>query len=168
MTLSKDDPVVKEWQRLLRYARETTAVLDADLVRDREISLEDYDVLFQLQGAGGALRMTDLTLAVLITKSSCTRLVDRLVSRGLVERKTSEGDRRSVQVQITKQGRAVLRRAALTHLRGIDAVFASRLTDRDLSDLRRILNHLATQHEAPDFIDSSAEEPRKPFHLISR
>jgi DNA-binding MarR family transcriptional regulator len=148
MTLRADDPAVLEWRRLLRFVREATAVLDSDLSRDREISLEEYDVLFQLQEAGSTLRMTDLTNAVLITKSSCTRLVDRLVSRGMVERKTSESDRRSVQVQTTKQGRAVLRRAALTHLHGIDAVFASRLTTRDHTDLHRILNHLATHHVA--------------------
>ena len=75
-------------------------------------------------------------------KSSCTRLVDRLVAKGLVERNTGE-DRRSIHVQTTKVGRSVLRRAALTHLRGIDVVFASRLKDRDLSDLNRILDHLS-------------------------
>jgi DNA-binding MarR family transcriptional regulator len=150
MTLRADDPTVLDWRRLLRYVREATAVLDADLSRDRDVSLEEYDVLFQLQEAGGTLRMTDLTLAVLITKSSCTRLVDRLVLRGLVERSVSETDRRSVQVKTTKQGRAVLRRAALTHLHGIDALFTSRLTDRDLADLRRILKHLEIQNDAPD------------------
>jgi DNA-binding MarR family transcriptional regulator len=146
MTLRADDPTVNEWQRLLRYVRETTAVLDADLSRDRQISLEEYDVLFQLQEAGGTLRMTDLTHAVLITKSSCTRLVDRLVSRGLVERITSETDRRSIQVHTTKQGRAIMRRAAVTHLHGIDAVFTSRLTDRDQTDLHRIFDHLTNPH----------------------
>ncbi len=144
MPLHADDPTVWEWRRLLRYVRHATTVLQSDLSRDREISLEEYDVLFQLHEAGGTLRMTDLTLTVLITKSSCTRLVDRLVSSGLVERTTPEDDRRSVQVHTTKQGRAMLRRAALTHLRGINAVFASRLTERDVFDLKRILDHLAT------------------------
>jgi DNA-binding MarR family transcriptional regulator len=79
---------------------------------------------------------------------SCTRLIDRLVLRGLVERNVSETDRRSVYVTTTKQGRAVLRGAALTHLRGIDAMFTSRLTNRDLADLYRILKHLAMQDDA--------------------
>jgi DNA-binding MarR family transcriptional regulator len=143
MAIRPGDPALEEWRRLLRYLRESTTGLDADLVRDRNVSLEDYDVLVQLQEAGGALRMTDLSDAVLVTKSSCTRLVDRLVARGLVERRTSEEDRRSVEVHIAKQGSAVLRRAAVTHLRGIDTVFASRLNDRDLADLRRILDRLA-------------------------
>jgi DNA-binding MarR family transcriptional regulator len=143
MAIRPGDPALEEWRRLLRYLRESTTYLDAALVRDRDVSLEDYDVLVQLHEAGGTLRMTDLSDAVLVTKSSCTRLVDRLVARGLVERRTSEGDRRSIEVHIAKQGRAVLRRAAVTHLRGIDAVFASRLNDRDLADLRRILDCLA-------------------------
>lgn len=148
MTLRSGDPAVEEWRHLLWYVREATAVLDADLRNDRDLSLEDYDVLLQLQEAGGVLRMTDLGRAVLVTKSSCTRLVDRLVSRGLVERINNEGDRRSIEVQTTTLGRAVLRRAALTHLRGIDVAFASRLSDRDLSDLRRILDHLRRKNDA--------------------
>jgi DNA-binding MarR family transcriptional regulator len=145
MKLRAGDPEVNEWRRLLRYVREATATLDIDLTQSRNISLEDYDVLVQLEEAGGSLRMTDLGRAVLITRSSCTRLVDRLVTLGLVERTTNDGDRRSFEVQTTKQGRAVLRRAAVTHLQGIDAVFASRLNDRDLSDLRRILDRLTTR-----------------------
>jgi DNA-binding MarR family transcriptional regulator len=149
MTLRAGHPAVGEWRRLLWYVREATAALDADLRNERDLSLEDYDVLVQLHEAGGVLRMTDLGRAVLVTKSSCTRLVDRLVSRGLVERSTNEGDRRSIEVQTTALGRAVLRRAAVTHLRGIDVVFASRLSDRDLSDLGRILDRLTAQHVAP-------------------
>jgi DNA-binding MarR family transcriptional regulator len=138
MAPRSDDSSVQEWRRLLRFVREATAALDAQLRQDRQLSLEDYDVLFQL------------TRAVLITKSSCTRLVDRLVADGLVERSISEADRRSVEVRTTKQGRSVLRRAALTHLRGIGAVFASLLTDRDLADLHRILDHLTLQPQASE------------------
>jgi DNA-binding MarR family transcriptional regulator len=152
MTLRADDRSVQEWRRLLRFVREATTTLDAELREHRQLSLEDYDVLFQLEEAGGVLRMTELTRAVLVTKSSCTRLVDRLVADGLVERSISEADRRSVEVRTTKQGRSVLRRAAVTHLRGIDTVFASLLTDRDCADLHRILDHLETSHRASEVL----------------
>jgi DNA-binding MarR family transcriptional regulator len=118
------DHSLEEWQRLLRFVREATTSLDAELRRERDLSLEDYDVLFQLQQAGGVLRISELTRAVLVTKSSCTRLVDRLVALGMVERSIPEGDRRSVEVRTTQQGRSVLRRAAVTHVRGINAVLA--------------------------------------------
>jgi DNA-binding MarR family transcriptional regulator len=105
--------------------------------------------------------MTELTFAVLITKSSCTRLVDRLVTLGLVERTVPEGDRRAVEVRTTTQGRSVLRRAAVTHLRGINAVFTSPLTDRDLADLHRILDHLNAQREASEASEASNVSSRR-------
>ena len=142
MTIRPGDPVVHVWRRLLQYHHRATTALDAELTTERNLSLEEYDVLFQLQDAGSALRMSDLASAVLVTRSSCTRLVDRLQTRGFVERRASDEDRRSVTVSITSSGRAVLRRAATTHLRGVDSLFASRVDGRDLADLARILDRL--------------------------
>lgn len=133
---------IEQWQRLLRYQRLATLALDADLERDRAMSLEDYDVLFQLEAGGGSLRMSDLAEAALIARSSCTRVVDRLAARGWVERRAHEHDRRSVVVAVTPTGRSVLRRAAVTHVGGIGRVFADRLDERDLADLARILDRL--------------------------
>jgi DNA-binding MarR family transcriptional regulator len=142
MTIRPDDPAVLVWRRLLQFHRRATATLDAELATKRDLSLEEYDVLFQLHDAGSALRMSDLAEAVLVSRSSCTRLVDRLVGRGLVERVASDHDRRSITVSMTTAGRATLRRAAATHLRGIDSLFASRLDAADLADLERILVRL--------------------------
>ncbi len=142
MPIRPDDYALDVWRRLLQFHRRATSVLDADLAAERDLSLEEYDVLFQLHDAGSPLRMSHLAEAVLVTRSSCTRLVDRLVGRGLVERLAGEDDRRSITVSATKAGRALLRRAATTHLRGIDSLFASRLDARDLVDLERILTRL--------------------------
>jgi DNA-binding MarR family transcriptional regulator len=130
------------WQRLLRYHHVTQAVLDKDLQDRTSLRLEDYDVLFQLTASGGKLRMNDLAQRVLVTRSSCTRLVDRLVERGLVERRASVTDRRSVEVATTSAGRAALRRAAPTHLNGISRLFASRLGSGELAQLVAILERL--------------------------
>jgi DNA-binding MarR family transcriptional regulator len=148
VTLRASDPVVDLWQRLLRFERVAAMHLDAQLERERALSLEDYDVLYQLHAAGEPMRMSDLAAATLIARSSCTRVVDRLVERGWVERRAHAADRRSVVVALTPTGRQCLRRAAVTHLRGIDAVFASRLDAADLADLDRIVTRLATDRTA--------------------
>lgn len=132
------------WRRLLRYQRSAVSALDADLQTERSMSLEEYDVLFQLVDRGGSLRMSDLADAVLVTRSSCTRLVDRMERSGWVERRAVAEDRRAIEVAVTASGRASLRRAALTHVRGISERFVSRLDGRDLADLARILDHLET------------------------
>lgn len=142
MTLRPGDPAVAVWRGYLRFERAAALSLEADLQRERGMSLDDYDVLYQLNVADAPMRMSDLAAAALIARSSCTRVVDRLVGRAWVERGTADADRRSVVVALTGEGRATLRRAAVTHLRGIDTVFARRLGRDDIAALAGILDRL--------------------------
>jgi DNA-binding MarR family transcriptional regulator len=131
------------WRHLLQYHRRTVHALDEELRAARGLDLDEYDVLVQLAEAPPeGMRMGDLAAATLIARSSCTRLVDRLVRAGLVQRSSDRGDRRTVVVALTADGRAVLRRAALTHLDGVAARFADRLAPEDVAVLGRILARL--------------------------
>ena len=62
-------------------------------------ALEDYE---------GECRMGPLAAAALQSAASMTGIVDRLLERGLVERQRHPEDRRSVVVQLTDKGRALL------------------------------------------------------------
>lgn len=142
MTLRANDLAVQRWQQLLRYQKNAISRLSTDLGNAGTVSLGDYDVLYQLVAAGGTMRMSELAEATVIARSSCTRIVDRLVGAGLVERSSDENDARTVVAGVTPAGKAALRRAAVTHLKGIDVVFASRLSAQDLAALGRILDRL--------------------------
>ena len=63
--------------------------------------------------------MSDLAEAVLLSRPNCTRLVDRMVGAGLVERLPDPSDARVRWAQLTPEGRHRFRRAAPTHLAGI-------------------------------------------------
>jgi MarR family transcriptional regulator, 2-MHQ and catechol-resistance regulon repressor len=56
----------------------------------------------------GPLYMQDVAERLNVANSTVTRSVDRLVARGLVERRTGERDRRSVQIGLTASGRELL------------------------------------------------------------
>ena len=130
MSLNPSDPALAVWQDLLRFQRRATMRLDTDLQDHRGVTLDEYDVLFQLSAAA------------LIARSSCTRVVDRLADRGWVRREPNEQDRRSVEVTLTPEGKGALRRAAVIHLKGLDELFVSKLERTDLRDLERILGRL--------------------------
>jgi DNA-binding MarR family transcriptional regulator len=140
------------WRALLGWHRGTIDRLDADLVATHRVTLEEYDVMVQLaEASGGRLGMGELAAATLIARSSCTRVVDRLVVRGWVERVRDRADRRRVVVGLTASGRAGLRRCAITHLAGVHAAFSARLAPDDLAALRRVLSHLVpTSHQEAD------------------
>lgn len=110
------------WIHLLRFQRSALSRLDAELRAAHGIGLDAYDVLQQLTLAVEPLRMGDLTAALLIAPSSCTRIVGSLERSGLVERAADPTDRRAVRVSITEEGRVLRRRAAVTHVRGVRAL----------------------------------------------
>lgn len=61
--------------------------------------------------ARGPLRMSDLASCTQTSQASLTGIVDRLVERGLVVRERAGADRRVVEVALTPEGQAEMRRA---------------------------------------------------------
>jgi DNA-binding MarR family transcriptional regulator len=57
----------------------------------------------------GALTMNELSEAMEVASSTMTRMVDQLVSKGLVHRRPDKEDRRIVRVQLTAQGQVIRR-----------------------------------------------------------
>jgi len=136
----RTDPRLESWRTFLRAHARVIRELERELAAEEDLALTDYDVLVQLAAAPGRrLRMSELADALLLSRSGATRLVDRLVVGGLVERVMCEDDRRGQWAALTDLGHARLRRAAPTHLRGIAEHFLDRLTGEDLTALRRML-----------------------------
>ncbi len=69
----------------------------------------ELDVCLRLaRSPEGLLRMTDLAAQTTLTSSGITRVVDRLVERGLVSRRSCATDRRTTYAVITDTGRDLL------------------------------------------------------------
>jgi DNA-binding MarR family transcriptional regulator len=74
-----------------------------------------------------------------------TRLIDRLVRDGSVERDLCLTDARGAEAVLTQAGLTRLRNASGTHLRGIADHFVDAITDEDLASLdRAMLDVMAT------------------------
>jgi len=138
-----DEGELRAWQAFLRAHHVVTDTLDEELSREQDLPLGSYEVLLHLSWAPArALRMSDLADRVLLSRSGISRLVDRLASDGLVERHTCESDGRGVYAVLTEQGHRRLRRAAVTHLRGVREHFTDRLSPPELDELARLLRKL--------------------------
>ena len=127
------------WQALLRAHATLMRLLDQDLEKKTGLALADFDVLAQLAGAGGELRMTELAARALISRSGMTRRVARLVEDGLVLRAHSAADARGVVVSLTDAGVARVTETAPVHARGVFELFVSRLEDQELVVLESAL-----------------------------
>jgi DNA-binding MarR family transcriptional regulator len=130
---------LRAWRGLLKAHAALTTALDTDLQREHGLSVPAYEVLMFVGDAdGGKLRMADIAERVLLSRSGLTRLVDRLVQDGLVERRACADDGRGSFALLTPAGRAKLDAARRTHLEGVRRLFLDRFSpaeQRQLGDL---------------------------------
>jgi MarR family 2-MHQ and catechol resistance regulon transcriptional repressor len=131
-------------------------------VASQGMGLSDFGVLEALLHKG-PLPIKELGAKVLLTSGSITTAVDRLETKGLVERTGDKEDRRSRIVRLTPAGRNTIRKAFAEHKQameqaasGLDA--AQRLA---LIDLLRRLGQDAQRQLAPERKDTGASKRQK-------
>lgn len=135
------------WESLLRVHATFMKSFAAEPVWG-DVSLKEYDVLYALSKAGEPVRLTDLHRHVLLSQPALSRLVDRLVARGLVERCEDAGDRRAVRLTLTAAGRERQREVGAAHARDVTAAMtATGVSDADLEELKRITRALLGSKE---------------------
>ncbi|HUL10464.1 MAG TPA: MarR family winged helix-turn-helix transcriptional regulator [Candidatus Acidoferrum sp.] len=134
---------VSAWARLIRVEQALLQKVEQDL-KDADLPpLDWYDVLLELdRAADGRLRHRDLHPRLLLAKYNLSRLIDRLEAAGLVRREPSADDARGADIAITAKGRELRRRMWPIYAAAIDRHFASRLSERHIGQLDRILQAL--------------------------
>ena len=142
--LQARDPRLAPWRAFLEAHARVTRRLDEELRAEHDLSLAEYETLLAIAWAPERrIRMRSLADSILLSKSGVTRLIDRLVSDGLVERTACSADARGAEAVLTETGRARLREASRTHLRGIEEHFLDVVEREDLAATERTLNALA-------------------------
>jgi DNA-binding MarR family transcriptional regulator len=131
------------WVGLLRGHAALTRALNADLVTDHGLTLNDYEVLLRLAHAPDRrLRRVDLSQEVFLTPSGITRLLAGLEHSGWVERVFCESDARVTYAQLTDEGLEKLRAAAKSHVGSIRNLLSERFSPSELEVLRDLLQRL--------------------------
>ena len=128
---------------VVRTHRLLTDRLGRELEQDVGIPLVFFDVLINVGAAPeGRVTMSRLSNDIALTTGGVTRLVDRMVDAGLVERSACPSDRRSIHVVLTPEGRNVLDRAIAAHIEGIDRHLMAHLSDKDRANLATVLTKI--------------------------
>lgn len=142
--LAPRDARLEPWRAFLEAHARVTRRLDEELRSEHDLSLAEYDTLLAIAWSPDRrLRMRTLADSILLSKSGVTRLIDRLVADGLVERSACVSDARGAEAVLTKAGLDRLRAASRTHLRGIDEHFLGAVGDEDLGALERSMRQVA-------------------------
>jgi DNA-binding MarR family transcriptional regulator len=151
-----DDPRLGAWRSFIHAHARLLRRLDEELQDAHGLSLAEYDALMQLVNAPDRrLRMSVLAERVLLSRSGITRLVDRLVAAGFVERSACASDARGAEAALTAKGRDRLREASLTHLDGVQRYFLGLIPDLDRDAIERGCNGILDELGREATADSS-------------
>lgn len=148
------DRIARQWQeqgvggdlapmrligRLLRLAK----VVECALSRchaEFGLGQGEFDVLATLRrgGAPYCLTPSQLYQSMLLSSGAMTNRLDRLERKGLIQRRHSSEDRRSVQVSLSRDGLALIERALPGHLRTLQELLDG-VGGKERSELERLL-----------------------------
>jgi DNA-binding MarR family transcriptional regulator len=143
------DSELAAWRGMLEAHARVTQQLDAEMHAEHGLSVSAYEVLMFLADAPDhRLRMSDIAEHVLLSRSGCTRLVDRLVDQGYVTRCAASGDGRGLYAQLTDAGLEKIGAARVTHREGIRRYFLDHLTATDLIALGDIWTRFRVSRDA--------------------
>jgi DNA-binding MarR family transcriptional regulator len=131
------------WNAMVRATAAVRARLVERLSADLGMLPEEVDLLMTLEAAPEQrLRMADVSRTLQLSKSGVTRLIDRLVARGLVERAACPSDRRVVYAGLTPGGLDMIGRAAPLLQAGLAEHLGRHLGSRDLEAARVALSKI--------------------------
>lgn len=127
----------------IRYTSNWIGAYHNKQLAEYDLSLPQFNILRILRGANEPLSIKIVKQRMLEKSPNTTRLIDKLISKELVERSRCSDDRRVVHIEITKKG--------LKLLSSIDNVFdemslAENLSIEEASLLNVLLNKLRGNH----------------------
>src|SRR5258705_6911784 len=124
-------------------------------IAELELCGSDFAVLEALLHKG-PLPINEIGKKVLLTSGSITVAVDRLESKGVVERRASGTDRRARIVHLTKAGRELITRVYADHASDMERLAAASLNRAERETLIRLLKKIG--YEAAGASDRSQKK----------
>ncbi len=113
-----------------------------NVLKPYDISIEQFNVLRILRGKKGEpTNLQNIQERMINKMSNTTRLVDKLILKGLVERFICEKNRRKVDIFITDQGLKLLNEID-PEIEKIETQITSNLSTQELENLNFLLTKL--------------------------
>ncbi len=97
------DEFTKLWVNLM-FTSSWVSAKQVEMFQPFNISPQQYNILRILRGNGSWMKVHDIKSRMLDKSPNMTRLVDKLIDKGWVERKRCDQDRRVIYIQNTENG----------------------------------------------------------------
>jgi DNA-binding MarR family transcriptional regulator len=145
------------WEALLSaHARLMKQFAAEDIWQD--LSMREYDVLYTLSKCREPVRLSELHRHVLLSQPALSRMVDRLVERGFIQRCPDPADGRGVRLSLTDAGRNRQHQIGRRHARSVARGVTAELSPDELRQLATICWKLAGRPATTDTSTSDDKE----------
>jgi len=105
-----------------------------------DVSLQQFNVLRILRGQNGKpANLSTLNDRMVTKMSNTTRLVDKLILKGFVDRIICPSNRRKVEISITSKGKKVLKRMD-TAMKKAEKSILENMSEKELEQLNILFN----------------------------
>jgi MarR family transcriptional regulator, 2-MHQ and catechol-resistance regulon repressor len=108
-----------------------------------DLSMQQFNILRILRGAKEPLNVHTVKERMIEKSPNITRLLDKMVDKGIIERIRCKVDKRVLFVKITEQGLELL--ARLDKDDGIKSLFPKSLSDEEARTLNDLLDKLRAE-----------------------
>jgi len=88
----------------IRYTSNYLGNIQNTIMAKFDLTMPQFNILRILRGAKGEINVNTVKERMLEKSPNTTRLMDKLIEKGLIERKRANDDKRVVNIQITKKG----------------------------------------------------------------
>ena len=124
------------------YSANLLNLITSRLFKPYDLSPQQYNVLRILRGQKGkSIALMDIEHRMLDKSSNVSRLVDKLISKDLVNRSVSSKDRRRIEIIITSRGKSVLKEIDVI-LADMNSKIKAIISDDNAKQTNRILDQL--------------------------
>ena len=129
----------------IRYTSNFLGHYQNSFMAQYDLSMPQFNILRILRGAKGDINVNTVKERMVEKSPNTTRLMDKLIDKGLIERTRCTEDRRVVYVRITHQGLDLLREID-SHL-DVNTLIRAELSDKEANLLSDLLDKVREKYE---------------------
>jgi len=136
------DSVTKAWVRLVRARHAVVSAVEADAKAAGVLTVEWYDVLWDLERHEDGVRPFELEQRLLFAQYNLSRLIDRMVEAGLVKKVACPSDKRGHVLFITETGKKQRKATWPIYARAVNKHLGDKLSEAETEKLASLLSKL--------------------------
>jgi DNA-binding MarR family transcriptional regulator len=129
----------------IRYTSNFLGNFQNSFMAQYDLSMPQFNILRILRGAKGEINVNTVKERMVEKSPNTTRLMDKLIDKGLIERTRCTEDRRVVYAKITQQGLNLLNE--IDNHTDVNALIKAELTDEEANLLSDLLDKVREKYE---------------------